>query len=429
MSKIFVINDFDDINDLYVRHYSLDKGHFMAKSLVKLGHTVYFLTTKENYNKNEINYICLSNVTTNFVHSMNYILIIREPLMIDIINKLPAIKSILKIPIVSRNGPKFIIKSDCPFWYRSKAFIKSLRELSMIGPNEHITDWVIAHIDFICAQNKEYAAIVRKYNIKDSMILVSKMGIPNEAIDFSKLINPYCINHLYCVDNPTLLEKGKALWPYYYTTNPSKKPGCNSRKYIIVYTGRIKTDGGKIFYNMRDIMKILGDKYELHIFPGSFSIPNESGVTHHSSKNALSLDILRNTIYKDSTNVIVHFPYEHTDKYRYLYYADCGIDFSDTRPAKVPCIAGHAKILEYCESGLPIVCEENIQNLSLIKNGGNGIILPYMASDQQYAQAIKEIVIKPINRKHCRDITRQNENWDTITADLINQINSKIQKT
>ena len=113
--------------------------------------------------------------------------------------------------------------------------------------------------------------------------------------------------------------------------------------------------------------------------------------------------------------------------YKYLYYADCGIDFSDVRPTKTKPMAGHAKILEYCESGLPIVCEDNINNLYLVKNGRNGIIVPYLASDELYADAIRKIVNLPIDREYCRNITIQNENWDRKAKELIDQINAKLK--
>ena len=170
-------------------------------------------------------------------------------------------------------------------------------------------------------------------------------------------------------------------------------------------------------------MDILGNAFELHIFPGSFLIPVENGnSTSHSGKDVNSLNILRTTIFKESKNIIIHHPYEHGDKYKYIHFADCGIDFSDVRPKPVKSQAGHAKVLEYCESGLPIVCEDNIHNMFIIKNGKNGLIVPYMASDKEYADAIVKIVTMPIDREYCRKITLQNENWDVKVVEILNQI-------
>jgi glycosyltransferase involved in cell wall biosynthesis len=426
MLKFLVINDFNDINDARIRHFSLDKGHYMAKSLSKLGNQVYFLTTKENYVRNGINYIFIDNVTAEFVNSMDYVMIVREPLIIDIVKKIPSIKENIGLPSGTRKSPKYIVKSDSPLWFLSKNFVESVTQVFGLGGKNNINQWVIDHIDYICAQNDDYAKLVSKYNLPSRMILVSNMSVVNELTNLDELDNPYDINHSYCVNNPSNLSDGKALWPRYYVDNPHKRNENNVTKYIVVYTGRIKTDSGKIFFNMRNIMNILGEKYELHIFPGSFVIPSENGsATTHSSKNSNSLEKIRDSIFNESKNIIVHYPYEHENKYRYLHYADCGIDFSDTRPKKTKPLAGHAKILEYCESGLPVVCEDNIHNLFLLKNGKNGIILPYMASDEEYANAIEKIVNLQIDRKYCRDVTIKNENWDKRTAELLDQIYHK----
>jgi hypothetical protein len=423
MLKFFIINDFNDINDAKIRHFSLDKGHFIAKSLSKLGNEVYFLTTKNDYDKNGIKYIFINNITNEFIDTVDYVLVVREPLIIDIINKIPVIKEKIAIPKQMRTRPKFIIKSDSPIWFRNKQFVSSIRQIFDLDKDKcNIGQWIGAHIDFICAQNEDMAKLALRY-ISSKSIIISNMSIANQHVDFNELSNPYDINHTYCVNNSMTLTNHRALWPLYYVENPEKRNEINIKKYIIVYTGRIKIDNGKIFFNMKNIMDILGDKYELHIFPGSFIIPLDNGLTAtHSSKNSNSLELLRNEIYANTKNIIIHYPYEHRDKYKYLHYADCGIDFSDTRPNRTKPLAGHAKILEYCESGLPVVCEDNIHNLFLIRNGKNGIILPFMASDNEYAEAIKKIVTMPIDREFCRSTTTKNENWDKRTLELLDQL-------
>ncbi|XWV24939.1 hypothetical protein QJ856_gp0842 [Tupanvirus deep ocean] len=424
--KFLIINDFNDINDINIRHFSLDKGHFIAKSLVKLGHDIYFLTTKNDYVKNGIKYTFIDNITKNFIDTMNYVVIVREPLFLEIMKKLPDIKTVISVAAQNRIGPKFIVKSDSPIWFTSKGFIVEMNQIFGIKGKDAVRKWIIDHVDYICAQNDDFANIGLRHGLQSKSILVSNMGITNEPVDYDQLVNPYDINHSYCIGESIKLTVGKALTPLYYLENPEKISEFNSKKYIIVYTGRIKTHNGKIFHNMKNIMNILGPEYELHIFPGSFTITSETGeITSHSGKNSNSLGLLRNTIFKDCKNVIIHYPYYHDDKYKYLYFADCGIDFSDLRPNKGKPLAGHAKILEYCEIGLPVVCEGNIHNLFLVKNGKNGIILKYMASDKEYAEAIKKIVSMPIDREYCRKITVQNENWDKKTIELVEQLNNK----
>lgn len=422
--KFLIINDFNDINDVKIRHFSLDKGHFMAKSLHGFGHEVYFLTIKDDYEQNGIKYIHFVNINTDFIDTIDYVMIVREPLFIEILNILPALKNKILIPKKLRKNPKIIVKSDSPIWFTNKVFIDNLYNFFGVTKSRHcVKQWIVDHVDYICAQNEEFKRNALFNGLPLESILVSNMGISNNIIDFDELINPYDIDHKYCVDKSSLLTFGKALWPHYYVENPEKKSEICVKKNIIVYTGRIKTNGGKVLFNMSNIMKELGDEYELHIFPGSFVIPSENdSSTSHSGKNTNSLNLLRDTIFKENKNIFVHYPYIHEEKYRYLHFADCGIDFSDIRPKNAIPLAGHAKILEYCESGLPVVCEENIQNLFLIKNGNNGIILPYMASDLEYAEAIKKIQTMNIDRQFCRNITVQNENWDIRAQELLNQL-------
>lgn len=422
--KFLIINDFNDINDAIITHFSLDKGHFIAKSLTKFKHEVYFLTNKDNYKLNDINYINIKNIIEPFLSSIDYVMIMREPLFIDIINQMPAIKDKISISCKNRIKPKFIVKSDSALWFINKQFRKDIQQTFPTIRKSEIKSWIINHVDYICAQNSEFASLAYSNGIPFKTIILSNMSIENKKVDYNKLIDPYDINHQYCVKNAFAMENGKALLPKYYVDNPDKLSEFNIKRYIVVYTGRIKTDGGKILFNMSNIMNLLGDKFELHIFPGTFIIPSENGDgVVHSARNSNSLEILRDTIFAQNKNIIVHYPYEHHDKYMYLHHANCGIDFSDTRPNKTKPLAGHAKILEYCESGLPVVCEENIHNLFLIHNGRNGIILPYLATDEQYADAVGKIVTMKIDRRYCRIITLENENWDKRTTELLEQLN------
>ncbi|XWV26185.1 glycosyltransferases group 1 [Tupanvirus soda lake] len=421
--KFLIINDFNDINDINITHFSLDKGHFIAKSLVKLGHDVYFLTVKNDYVKNNIKYTFIDNITKSFMETMDYVLIVREPMFLEIIKRMRDVKNLISIDTQNRVRPKFIIKSDSPTWFAGKGFIVEMNNILGVKGKDAVKKWIIDHVDYICAQNDDLANMAFRHGLSKKSVLISNMGVSNELVNYNQLVNPYDINHSYCVSEIGKLTTGKAFIPLYYMENPDKISEFNSKKFIIVYTGRIKTNNGKIFYNMKNIMDMLGNNFELHIFPGTFIMPSDNGaITTHSGKNANSLALLRNTIFKDSKNVIIHYPYYHEEKYKYLYFANCGIDFSDLRPKKARPLAGHAKILEYCEIGLPVVCEGNIHNLFLVKNGKNGIILKYMSSDKDYADAIKKIVSMPIDREYCRKITVQNENWDKKAAELIEQL-------
>jgi glycosyltransferase involved in cell wall biosynthesis len=342
----------------------------------------------------------------------------------DIISRIASIHKIISIEKNIRKCPKIIVKSDMPLWFHKKETRIGIgRHYGINASVYSIHQWIIRHIDYICAQNEEFKKLAISRGIPETSIIVSNMGVPNDDINLDKLENPYDINHSYCVWDINELTYGKAWYPLYYQRHPEKIKKFNKKKTIIVYTGRIKTDRGKIFFNMKNIMEILGNKYELHIFPGSFTIPLENETIKCSARNGAHLEKLRKIIFGDSRNIIIHYPYEHQYRYQYLYYADCGIDFSDVRPdPHAKSIAGHAKLLEYCELGLPIVCENNINNVDLVIRGKNGIVLPYLASDDEYASAIRTLCQKKIDREYCRKITISNENWDNKAREFLEQI-------
>jgi hypothetical protein len=420
--KYLVINDFNDINEIDIRHYSLDKGHYLSLSLAKLGHIVYFLTTETDYFQSGVNYINSERIDDIFILRMDYILIPREPMLPAIFSSCSSIANYVATLIADRSGPKIIVKSDSPLWFNNKQLVLGLNNIfGNISSRKIAKQWVINHIDYIGAQNEQFKQIALANKIPASSIVVSGMGVPNKLMDYAQLENPYSSRYEYLVNNHGELNFGLALMPLYYTQNPSCLDKLMRRRKIIIYTGRVKIDSGKLFYNMKNIMAELGDDYELHIFPGTFYTWVDGIITSHSAKDRNSLGYLRDVIFDSSTNVFIHYPYIHSEKYKYLHFADCGIDFSHVRPMDIPYPAGHAKILEYCEIGLPIVCEENISNLFLVERAGNAMVLPFNASDSEYAQGIRYMTKLKIDREYCRKITVENENWDIKASEVISQ--------
>ena len=426
--KFLVINDFNDINSVNILHFSMDKGHYIAKSLTNKGAEVYFMTTLKSYDRDSIKYINMDMIDEKFLSSINYVIIAREPVFAEALGRLPALKNHVGIPIKSRSDPKIIVRSDSPMWATSKVFNNNINKIYGLN-NKRSKWWPMQHVDYIGCQNQSYYKMARAAGFPDSSLILSDMSISPIKCDVTKLVNPYDPKHSYCVKDSKLLGPGGALVPKYYVDNPGKINEMNKPRKIIIYTGRLKTDGGKIMFNMINIMKELESTCELHIFPSSFFIPLDEDRTRYSSKNANHLAHLRDRMFAESKNIFVHYPYSHDDKYRYLHFADCGIDFSDVRPdIKAVGVAGHAKILEYCELGLPIVCEGNINNLHLIRRGKNGIILPFMASDRLFILAIKRILSMKVDREFCRKVTWENENWDVRAQELIDQLNAHNKK-
>ena len=65
-------------------------------------------------------------------------------------------------------------------------------------------------------------------------------------------------------------------------------------------------------------MKKLGEEYELHVFPGTFQIPG-TNISKYSSKYPHNLQLLRDSIFYDCPNVIIHFPFNDETKSKFSF--------------------------------------------------------------------------------------------------------------
>ncbi len=422
--KVYIVNDLNDILQKRVTHFSLDKGLYLGYGLVENGCQVYFLTLGESQINSNINFINIKEADINFLNDMDLIIIVRETEISNILENYGALKNII---LNTNRKTKIMVKSDSVQWILDKNFRKYISSnFDTTYHTKKVVGWICKYFDYICVQTKEFRKDAVSLKIPSNKIIVTNMAISNKHINYDDLCNPYDINHNYCVKTSSLLTNDKALLPLYYCKNPDKIKEFNREKKILVYTGRMKTDCGKILYFMKEIMDNISDEYELHIFPGSFTLPDygeNNGYLKCSAINSNHLVLLRDTIFENSKNVIIHYPYEHQDMYKYLNFAYCGIDFSDVRPKHdEKSKAGHAKLLEYCSVGLPVVCEDNINNLFLIRNGKNGIILPYMSSASDYIQAIYNIEKMNVDRLYCRKITFNNESCVKRACELLNMI-------
>ena len=441
MHKFLFISDFVDIQDIVVRHYSIDKGHYLAKALAHQGCKVSYMTMTQNYRDGDMEYVSVDRLVSGFVSYFHFIVIVREPIIPAIMDKIPAIRLLLNTPRSVRVWPKIVIKSDSPMWFTRGPFRTALNRYYSIRDE---IKWLEETVDKLCVQNQKYLEQAVEYISRDQ-IVITTMAVPNKITSYTSLLNPYDPNKSYCKTDSDIIMEGDAMIPQYYIDHPDQIHRFRSNKVVLIFTGRVKVDNGKIFYNMSNIMKLLGDRYELHLFLGSFRLPlgedasslstsvtaadwtkalaeERSEYKECSGKDRNNLDELRKGIFGENSNVLIHYPYNHDDRYRYLYYADLGIDFSKVRGTDDSDMAEHAKILEYCECGLPVVCEEKTPNSYLIKAGKNGIILPYMSSDKAYVEAIKQIVDMDIDRKTCQEITVKNENWDVRAKDFYQQL-------
>ncbi|MBA42744.1 MAG: hypothetical protein CMF62_01900 [Magnetococcales bacterium] len=434
--RILVICEINDYITSIKRHYSLTKGFGIATGLAKLS-KVFYLTKGITQEKDGLILKNLNEIDIEFMNSIDYILLIREHNIFEVLDSNTAIKDTL---LNFNKKHKVGMKSDAIEWLWDKKYIKDFKKKYNISWH----DFIEKGFDIICCQMKEYKKqalqlIKNRIFNKDPEFYInlnnklfnSRMGVFDKYPYTDDMKNPYDLNHSYCVDIGRSLSEGKALKPLCYTeknykySNDPKKEKFNISKTILIYMGRLKTDSGKILYMMRDIMKKLGPKYELHIFPGRFVIP-DCPVSVFSNKYGENLQILRDVIFNSNNNIIIHYPYDDKTKAKYLKYADIGIDFSSTRPKNIKTLQGNAKLLEYCAYGLKVVTERNVINSFLVDDAKNGICLKDIGTVEHYVNAIKEVEKMNYDRDYAINTTLKTQSWDNIGKELFEHFESLI---
>jgi hypothetical protein len=419
-----VIADFVDYMAIETRtHYSLTKAFYVALGLGKITKT-YYLTTGKTEEFENITLKSLDEIDDDFLDEIDHILIGREPIIDDIFEK----SEVLTNLIFNKERKQLIgIKSDSISWmWRNKVFLNKFQM--------HGFDFVANHIDIIYSQTERFKQLegkkIPKKHVNNIQIRLSPMGVPNQLPSDNFDTNPYILNTDSYVRVAKQLSENKALLA---------KPLCEDKKLvkyfidrkdnktILIFMGRIKTESGKISLMMRDIMKKLGNDYELHIFPGRFFLPGDVS-KQYSPKFNTNIEILRNEVFPDSENIFVHKPYNDKDKDIYLHYADIGIDFSAYRPKNEITPMGHCKLLEYCYYGLKVVADKNIINSYLVEKGKNGILLEGVPNVDDYVDAIKKLKDMDYDRKYAQQQTIEDSNWDKIAKNIYDdfvQFNNK----
>jgi len=413
MKNILIISEIEDYMNANHSHYSFSKGFNFGYglSIIEGNHIFYYTVGKSETIKN-IQLVNDLYIDDKFIEDLNVIILIRETNLIEVFD-LPFMKKILENKKL-RASKKIFIKCDSLSWMNNKEYAKKY------GKRTHFLNYILWVFNGICCQTdmlKNEGINLLKPLCKSTTlklltqkIIISRMGVPNQNPLLESTENPYSVNHDYCVNDIKYLGPNKALFPCVINEN------FNKEKIKIIYMGRVRFDDGRIFYFMRDLVKLLGDDYELHIFPGRFNIPGNSEI--FSPKNGNSLLLLRDTIFNESTNVIIHYPFGDNDKQKYLEHIDLGIDFSQGRPYDKVIAAGNAKLLEYCYYGVKVVGEKNINNSYLVENAKNGILLQGIASVEKYADSIKELHNRQIDKNLAILTTIENHNWELIAREF-----------
>lgn len=414
-----IICDFDNYKKINHFHFSITKGFELAKGWAEHD-DVFFLTTGPSEVVHNVKLTNFKEIDLIFLAKINIVLFIRETNIHQVLDKCDALKRYFD---GEHLGTQFGVKSDSVGWVNNK----DLRKWTISNYELQAKRWAYSKFDIIYCQTKELYEIGKQFydGDPDRKLRISPMAVPAYVPPKSDFHNPY-LNHKNCVSTANQMGIGKALNPLCFSEHFShvwihngEVPQLEKDRKVILYTGRMKIDGGNIMYMMRDIMAKLGDDYELHIFPGSFVIPGIDCRTF-SSKNSYHLQLIRDTIFANNTNVFIHFPYQHEERFQYLYYADVGLDFSQSRPSDCTSAQGNAKLLEYCSTGLPTVAERNINNCYLIDEGQNGILLNGIASVDEYVDAIRKLASQNIDRELAQKTTLGRQNWKIRSIEIKN---------
>lgn len=433
--QILVIGELVDYTTSIKRHFSLTKGFEIAIGFSEISEIskTYYLTMGKTCKYKSTNLILqnINEINGEFLKSMYAIILIREHNILDVMNANSSLEKLfLDKLFLDKHDKRIIMKSDSISWLNNKIYRKEFP----YKYNIKFIDFVCNCFDTMCCQTQELVDIglneVKRYypaylSIIKSKLFISRMGIPNHIPLNPEIENPYCPNHSYCTHsaiNITECDKYTALLPlcyssYNYKFNSLEK--FNKPKIKMIYMGRIKIDDGKILYLMNQIMKKLGDDYELHIFPGRFVLPG-CNIKVFSPKFPKNIQLIRDAMFYDCNNVIVHMPFDDIDKTKYLQWIDIAIDFSQSRPYNKKSPQGNAKLLEYCYYGLKVVTEKNVNNSHLVLDGKNGILLDGIGTVDDYVDAIKKLSIhnKVMNNMDCIDITIKSNSWKQIAQEM-----------
>jgi len=429
--SILVIGDLNDIEVGVKYHFSLIKGLYLAEGFSHIGWNSWYASVKTDGESKlcpGVHYIPINKLSSNFLTTIDVVVLIREMNIPQVFDGCPPLMEILKSKgstgrkSVAPHRPLMVMKGDTVGWLNQRplqAWVKKHFKMN-------IKQWGYMYWDAIYCQTPEYTADALKAFGGDPLkkLFTSRMAVPNHIPELTEIPNPYSDDHSYCVAFCNELKEGRALLPLklcpgfdHVSVKVDKDRWQRGSKKRIIYTGRIRTDGGKIAWMIRDIADALGPDYEFHVFPGRFNIPGLDFKVF-SPKNGRHLQLLRDTVFANSDNVIIHHPYSHQDRFQWLYHADYGLDFSSTRPDDRPAKAGNAKLLDYCASGLPVVTEKNAQNWKLVQDAGNGIIIEGIGTVSDYVEAFRKLETLKIDRECAKKITVQNNNHDLIAEEI-----------
>lgn len=397
MTNLLIISQLIDYLEGTLVHYSLSKGFNLGIGFSRLIKTHYLTTgpsCEYNLDNRQINLVNVSDLTEDYLKGIDIILFAKEVEMFDILAQLDPLRNLV---LSSNRKQKIVVKSDSLAWIDVRRD-KAEKKIG-IKAKEYFNKYVdLAYVQTVELRNADCERFLKYDQRLWNKIFISPMGV-NNVLPEDNRPNPY----LQIL--PKTFEK------------------TERKKIVIFYCGRLMVRS--VPQLMKEIMSKLGDDFILHIFPGSFCLPPEIvGETEAKIKYSGKhhYNILCEKVFNDCKNILVHPPFGEKDKILYMSHADIAIDFSPSRPYNVKAAPGNAKLLEYCYCGMKVVGEENINNSHLVVNGKNGILLPGIATADEYVVAIKELLTRDIDKKYAQLQTIKTNNWDTISEQILNDI-------
>ena len=119
MKNILIISELEDyLNNINHSHYSLNKGFEFAKGLSNLDTNIFYFTTGESTNLDNIQFINEKYISTEFIENLNFLILIRETNLVDIL-KIKVLEEIINNPKIKK-----FIKSDSIVWLNNKTYTK-----------------------------------------------------------------------------------------------------------------------------------------------------------------------------------------------------------------------------------------------------------------------------------------------------------------
>jgi len=433
ISRCLTIHEIEDFGRTAMRHFSSTKGFLFAEGMGKHVES-HYLTTGSSSEIDGVKLVNIEQIREEGVEKYDLIVITREFVFPKLFDRVPEILELLldedRHPIIAHKGDSF-------GWIKNNDFRRSFSEKTN---GKTVFREIGKMFDIICAQTDLLAEASMgglKEEVKELIkekIFISRMGVP-QRLPYSKRnkddIQLFSDKKSYCVDYWFDLKSGYALNPLCFSEKHVSRTSMNRDKYLqdkikIIYSGRIKIDDGRILYLMKDIMNNLGDDFELHIFPGSFFLPDVP-ISVFSSKFSVNVQLIRDRHFAECNNVIVHYPFESRDKDEIMASMDIGLDFSQARPADTKSSMGNAKLLEYCYYGLKTVTEKNVHNSSIALDSGGGIAISGIGSAEKYAESIRKLANMKVDWKIVSKYTFNNNGWGTIAEEFLQNANSLIE--